>query len=96
MERKCKKPGPRFPSWGIIELESCPIRQSDGTSIFATVDNYRDPCDPHPYHAEIVRMIDAGFGLDYEKLAGESFDDLIEALLYLENVDLADLTTNND
>lgn len=78
----------RFPAWTILELESCHIRQSDGTYIYATVDNYQDPKDPHPYHAEIIREIDAGFGPDFEHLKGRSFDDLISALLWLEDIDI--------
>lgn len=88
MEKKCKKPGRRFPAWTILELESCHIRQSDGTYIYATVDNYQDPKDPHPYHAEIIREIDTGFGPDFEHLKGRSFDDLISALLWLEDIDI--------
>ena len=86
----------RFSSWSIIELESGPIRLSDGTYIYAVIENYYDPKDPHPYHAKIVRKICTRFGPDYEHLKGRSFDDLVEALLYLESVDLAELTTTND
>lgn len=86
----------RFPAWTILKLESCHIRQSDGTYIYATVDNYQDPKDPHPYHAEIIREIDTGFGPDFEHLKGRSFDDLIEALLYLESVDLGEHETTNE
>ncbi len=86
----------RFPAWTILELESCHIRQSDGTYIYAMVDNYHDPEDPHPYHAEIIREIDTGFGPDYEHLKGRSFDDLISALLYLESVDLGEHETTNE
>lgn len=86
----------RFPAWTILELESCHIRQSDGTYTYATVDNYQDQKDPHPYHAEIIREIDAGFGPDFERLAWESFDDLIEALLFLESVDLGEYEKNNE
>lgn len=96
MEKKCKKPGRRFPAWTILELESCHIRQSDGTYIYATVDNYQDPKDPHPYHAEIIREIDAGFGFDFEPLVVRSFDDIIEALLYLESVDLSEVGITNE
>lgn len=96
MERKCNEPGRNFWEWNIIELESCPIRQSDGTYIYATVDNYHDPKDPHPYHVDIIRKIDAGFGSDFKLLKRDSFDDLVEALLYLECVDLGEFTTTNE
>ena len=98
MERKCKKPGTQrqFEGWSILELESCPIRLSDGTYIYAVIENYYDPKDPHPYHAEITREISTGSGTRYENLVSESFDDLIEALLYLESVDLGKFTTTNE
>lgn len=86
----------RFPSWSIIELESGPIRLSDGTYIYAVIENYYDSKDPHPYHAEIVREICSRFGPDYEHLKGRSFDDLVEALLYLESVDLSEFGITNE
>lgn len=86
----------KFAEWDILGLETCPIRLSDGTYIYAVGENYYDPKDPHPYHAKIVRKICSRFGPDYEHLKGRSFDDLIEALLYLESVDLGEFTTTND
>lgn len=86
----------RFSSWSIIELESVPIRLSDGTYIYAVIENYYDPKDPHPYHAEIIRKICSRFGPDYQHLKGRSFDDLVEALLYLESVDLGEFTTTDE
>ena len=86
------KPGRRFPSWSILELESWPIRQSIGTYIYATVGNCPDPKDQHLYYAEITREVSTGSGTRYERLKGESFNDLIEALLYLESVDLGSTT----
>ena len=86
----------RFPSWGILALEAYPVPLTDGTYIYAVIENYYDPKDPHPYHAEIVRKICTRFGPDYEHLKGRSFDDLVEALLYLESVDLAELTNTNE
>lgn len=91
-----KEHGRNFWEWNILELESCHIRQSDGTYIYATVDNYHDPEDPHPYHAEITREIDAGFGPDFELLVVRSFDDIIEALLFLESVDLGEVKTTSE
>ena len=96
MERKCKKPGRRFPSWSILELEAYTVPLADGTYIYATVDNCPDPKDPHLYYAEITREISTGSGTRYENLVSESFDDLIEALLYLESVDLGKFTTTNE
>ena len=94
IERKCKKPGRRFPAWTFLELASCHIQQSDGTYIYATVDNYQYQKDPHPYHAEIMREVYTGFGSDFKLLKRESFDDLVEALLYLEGVDLNEYNLN--
>ena len=96
MERKCKEPGRRFSSWSIIELESCPIRLSDGTYIYGRIDNCHGPRDPHIYIATITRETSTGSGTRYEDLRQQSFDDLIEALLYLESVDLAKSEPTND
>ena len=96
MKRICKKPGRRFPSWSILELESFPIPMPDGTFLYATVDNCPDPRDPHLYYAEITREISTGNGTRSECLKSKSFDDLIEALLYLESVDLGEFTTTNE
>lgn len=95
MERKSKK-SRRFPSWSILEMESWPIRQSIGTYIYGRIENCPDPKDPHLYYAEITREISTGSGTRYENLVSESFDDLIEALLYLESVDLGKFTTTNE
>lgn len=91
-----KEHGRNFWEWNILELESCHIQQSDGTYIYATVDNYHSPKDPHPYNVAIVRKIDAGFGFDFEPLVVRSFDDIIEALLYLESVDLSEVGITNE
>ena len=96
MERKCKKPGRRFPAWSIISLESYTVPLADGTYIYGKVYNNPDLRDPHLYYAEITRVIGTGSGPDFEHLKGEFFDDLISALLYLESVDLAELTTTNE
>lgn len=96
MERKCKKPGRRFPSWSILEMESWPIRQSVGTYIYGRIDNCLDPKDPHLYVATITREISTGSGTRYEDLRQQSFNDLIETLLYLESVDLGEYETTNE
>ena len=86
----------RFPTWVIHSIDSCPIHLPDGTYIYATVDNCPDPKDPHLYVATITRETSTGSGTRYEHLKGESFNDLIQALLYLESVDLAELTTTDE
>ena len=96
MERKCKKPGRRFSSWSIIELEAYTVPLSDGTYIYATVDNCPDPRDPHLYVATITRESSTGSGTRSEDIRQQSFDDLIEALLYLESVDLREYETTNE
>lgn len=96
MERKCKKPGRRFPVWKIYELNSVPIWLSVGTYIYGCIDNCLDPKDPHLYVATITRETSTGSGTRYEDLVSEPFDDLIEALLYLESVDLSEYETTND
>lgn len=78
----------QFEGWSILELESFPIQMPDGSYVYANVDNCPDPRDPHLYYAEITREISTGSGTRYEHLKGESFNDLIEALLYLESVDI--------
>lgn len=90
------KPGRRFPSWKIYELNSVPIRQSVGTYIYATIDNCLDPKDPHLYVATITRETSTGSGTRYEDLRQQSFDDLISALLYLESVDLSEFGITNE
>lgn len=96
MERKCKQPKRRFPSWSILELEAYTVPLTDGTFIYATVDNCPDPKDPHLYVATITRETSTGSGTRYEDLRQQSFDDLIEALLYLESVDLGEFTNTNE
>lgn len=86
----------RFSSWSIIELESCPIRLSDGTYIYGRIDNCPDPKEPHLYVATITRETSTGSGTRYEDLRQQSFDDLIEALLYLESVDLREYEITNE
>lgn len=86
----------RFPTWSIISLEAYTVPLADGTYIYANVYNNPDPRDPHLYYAEIIREISTGSGPDFEHLVGESFDDLIEALLYLESVDLGDYETTDE
>lgn len=86
----------RFPSWSILDMESWPIRQSIGTYIYATVDNCPDPKDPHLYVATITRETSTGSGTRYENLRQQSFNDLVEALLYLESVDLGEFTTTDE
>lgn len=86
----------RFSSWSIIELESCPIRLSDGTYIYGRIDNCHDPRDPHIYVATITRETSTGSGTRSEKIRQQTFDDLIEALLYLESVDLGEIETTNE
>lgn len=86
----------RFPSWSILELESWPIRQSVGTYIYGRIDNCPDPKDPHLYVATITRETSTGSGTRYEDLRQQSFDDLIEALLYLESVDLGEFTNTKE
>lgn len=86
----------RFPSWSILEMESWPIRASVGTYIYGHIENCPDPKDPHLYVATITRETSTGSGTRYEELRQQSFNDLIEALLYLESVDLGDLKTDND
>lgn len=99
MERKCNQPGRQFGGWSIMELESFPIQMPDGSYVYANIDNCTDPRDPHLYYAEITREVSTGGGTYYERLKGRSFNDLIEALLYLEallffeSVDLGDLET---
>ena len=80
----------RFPSWSFIDLGSYSVPLSDGTYIFATIENCTDPCDPRLYFAEVIRGIPTGNGTRYERLKGRSFNDLIQALLYLESVDLVE------
>lgn len=96
MERKCKKHARRFPSWSILELEAYTVPLADGTYIYATVENCPDPKEPHLYVATITRETSTGSGTRYEDLRQQSFDDLIEALLYLESVDLGEFTTTNE
>ena len=79
-----------------MELESFPIKMPDGSYVYANIDNCPDPKDPHLYYAEITREINIGSNFIYEHLAGKSFNDLIEALLYLESVDLGEFTTTNE
>lgn len=86
----------RFPFWFIRELEACPICPSVGTYIYGRIDNCHDPRDPHIYVATITRETSTGSGTRYEDLRQQSFDDLIEALLYLESVDLGEFTTTNE
>lgn len=86
----------RFPTWVIHSIDSCPIHLPDGTYIYATVDNCPDPKDPHLYVATITRETSTGSGTRSEKIRQQTFDDLIEALLYLESVDLSDYETTND
>ena len=86
----------RFPSWSILELESWPIRQSVGTYIYGRIDNCHDPRDPHIYVATITRETSTGSGTRSEKIRQQTFDDLIEALLYLESVDLVKSETTNE
>lgn len=88
MKRKCKKPGRRFPAWSIISLESYTVPLADGTYIYAKVYNNPDLRDPHLYYAETTRVIRTGSGPDFEHLKRESFDDLISALLWLEDIDI--------
>ena len=92
------KPGStrRFPSWGILSLEAYPVPLTDGTFIYATLENGADPKDPHLYVATITRETSTGSGTRYEDLRQQSFDDLIEALLYLESVDLVKSEPTND
>lgn len=92
------KPGStrRFPVWKIYELNSVPIWQSVGTYIYGRIDNCPDPKDPHLYVATIARETSTGSGTRYEDLRQQSFDDLIEALLYLESVDLGEFTTTGE
>ena len=84
----------QFEGWSILELESVPIQMPDGSYVYANVDNCPDPRDPHLYYAEITREISTGSDTRYEHVAGESFDDFIEALLYLESVDLGEYNLN--
>lgn len=86
----------RFPSWGILAMEAYPVPLTDGTFIYATLENGADPKDPHLYVATITRETSTGSGTRYEDLRQHSFDDLIEALLYLESVDLGEFTTTNE
>lgn len=95
MERKCNQPGRQFHTWSIMELESFPAPLPDGSCVYANVDNCPDPRDPHLYYAEVTREVNIGSNFLYEHLKGKFFNDLIEALLYLESVDLRDLTTND-
>lgn len=92
------KPGStrRFPLWSIRELEAIPIRPSVGTYIYGRIDNCHDPRDPHIYVATITRETSTGSGTRYEDLRQQSFDDLIEALLYLESVDLGEVKNTNE
>lgn len=96
MERKYKKPGRQFEGWSILELESFPIQMPDGSYVYANVDNCPDPKDPHLYVATITRETSTGSGTRYEDLVSEPFDDLIEALLYLESVDLSEFGITNE
>lgn len=91
-----KKTKRRFAEWDILELESCPIWQSDGTYIYAMVSNRLDPRGQTIYDAEVTRKINTVRGFRIEHIAGETFDDLIDALLYLESVDLSDYEITNE
>lgn len=86
----------RFPSWGILAMEAYPVPLTDGTFIYATLENGADPKDPHLYVATITRETSTGSGTRYEDLRQHPFDDLIEALLYLENVDLSEFGITNE
>lgn len=86
----------RFPAWKIYELNSVPIWHSVGTYIYGRIDNCLDPKDPHLYVATITRETSTGSGTRYEDLRQQSFDDLIEALLYLESVDLSEFGITNE
>lgn len=86
----------RFPLWSIRELEAIPLHQSVRTYIYGRIDNCHDPRDPHIYVATITRETSTGSGTRSEKIRQQSFNDLIEALLYLESVDLGDLKADND
>lgn len=79
--------------YGAGEL---PDQNADGSYVYASIDNCPDPKDPHLYYAEITREVPTGGGTYYERLKGESFNDLIEALLYLESIDLGEFTTTNE
>lgn len=96
MEKKCNQHYRRFPAWWIFELRTHVVPLPDGTYIYATVENCPDPRDNDLYYAEIIREVSTGSGTRYEHLKGRSFDDLIEALLYLESVDLSDYETTNE
>lgn len=79
-----------------MELESFPIPMPDGSYVYANIDNCPDPRDPHLYVATITRETSTGSGTRYEVILEEHFDDLIEALLYLESVDLSEYETTNE
>lgn len=90
------KPGRRFPVWTFGKLNAIAIQQSGETCIYARIDNCLSPRDPTLYYVEITRAIRTESGARHESLVRKPFNDIIEALLYLESVDLSDYETTNE
>lgn len=96
MEKKYKKPRStrRFPVWTFGKLNAIAIQQSGETCIYARIDDCLSPRDPNLYYVEITRAIRTESGARHESLVRKSFNDRIEALLYLESVDLGEYNLN--
>ena len=88
-EKKAQTPERRFEGWSVAYTYAAPTMLPDGSHLRASIDNI----EPYkePYRACITHCVpnSVGTGIEsIEKIEEQCFDNLIEALLYLERVDL--------
>lgn len=95
--KKTQTPERSFEGWGVYDVESSPTMLPDGSYLQATIDRDEQRND-EGYRLYVVRVIGRGATESnyIEVIVEEHFDDLIEALLYLESVDLGEYGTTND
>lgn len=95
--KKTQTPERSFEGWGVYDVESSPTILPDGSYLQATIDRDEQRND-EGYRLYVARVIDRGATESnyIEVIVEEHFDNLIEALLYLESVDLGEFTTTNE
>lgn len=88
-EERGQTPERRFEGWGVFDVESSPTMLPDGSYLRATIDRDEQRND-EGYRLYVARLIDRGStGSNHiEVIVEEHFDDLISALLRLEDIDI--------
>lgn len=87
--KKTQTPERSFEGWGVYDVESSPTMLPDGSYLQATIDRDEQRND-EGYRLYVARVIDRGATESnyIEVIVEEHFDDLISALLRLEDIDI--------